>query len=82
MTAQEREILKQEFKQLSELLKFHVDYDGKLSMDPVEHAAYRDKSLDLMAAIQRRCRKMKNKVYSLSRQQAYEQLPTRSGNRI
>lgn len=54
MTSEERKLLRQEFDQLSELLKFHVDYDGKLSMSPSEHAEYRDKILDLMVIIQRR----------------------------
>lgn len=39
---------------MSELLKFHTDYDGRLSMSPSEHAEYRDKILDLMVVIQRR----------------------------
>ncbi len=48
--------MKREFDELSELLKFHVDYDGKLSMTPFEHAMYRDKILDLMVAIQQQLR--------------------------
>jgi len=56
MTPREREKLKRKFDELSELLKFHVDYDGKLSMTPFEHAMYRDKILDLMVAIQQQLR--------------------------
>ena len=54
MTPEEREDLRREFEQLTKLLKFHVDYDGKLSMSPSEHTEYRDKILDLMVLIQRR----------------------------
>jgi hypothetical protein len=54
MNPDERKRLRQEFDQLSELLDFHVQYDSKLSMSAKEHEAYRDKILDLMAALLRK----------------------------
>ncbi len=54
MTPEERKRLRQEFDGLIELLDFHVKYDGKLSMSHLDHATYRDKILDLIAALLRR----------------------------
>ncbi len=58
MNADERKRLREEFDQLSRLLDFHVKYDSKLSMSPEEHEVYRDKILDLMAALLRKIKEL------------------------